>query len=357
MNNSLADDFTLKSRTIEHCVICGSQSKVIREGMTDRLADAPGIWSHRQCVSPECRLVWLDPMPDADDIGILYRGYGINKSGLTYQRRTQMSRIWNAVAESVERKQLGGTAQAGLCNGNLEKITQFVANFFPEFQIVKRTFGERVHWVEKALDTRKLLDVGCGGGGLMQRLIHQGWDVTGIEPDPSAADQARRLGLKVIDGTVETALTQSDQFEAVTMQHVLEHLPNPLATLKSISSHMATAGRLHITTPNHRSLCQSLLKDRWLGWDAPRHLYIFDARSVKKIVEAAGFRIVDFWTCPRMSSWLVKISPNPREFTGPQARKPTAFVSCCSGAVRCVEEVTSRLINNGEELVIVAEKR
>ena len=81
----------------------------------------------------------------------------------------------------------------------------------------------------------KVLDVGCGTGALASLLIvHKDCDVTGVEPDPDRASVARQVGVNVHVGLFDDSIAELDNdFDVVLFADVLEHLEDPLSTLRS----------------------------------------------------------------------------------------------------------------------------
>lgn len=65
----------IRSRRCGRCYICGTDGKWLHKNVVDHYFGAPGIWSFRRCANHECRLIWLDPMPLEEDIGIAYKDY------------------------------------------------------------------------------------------------------------------------------------------------------------------------------------------------------------------------------------------------------------------------------------------
>src|SRR5688572_23488991 len=57
------------------CRLCGGAGEFIHLKQADRLFEADGVWDFKRCLDPQCRLVWLDPMPLAEDIGKAYAHY------------------------------------------------------------------------------------------------------------------------------------------------------------------------------------------------------------------------------------------------------------------------------------------
>lgn len=74
----------------------------------------------------------------------------------------------------------------------------------------------------------RLLDVGCGSGEFLAQMRELGWDVFGVEPDPQAARVAReQFGLTVWPGALAEASFPDGFFDAVTLNHVIEHVADP----------------------------------------------------------------------------------------------------------------------------------
>ena len=81
-------------------------------------------------------------------------------------------------------------------------------------------------------------------------------------------------------------------FDAVTMWHVLEHLPDPFAAVARAAELVRPGGRIVISVPNIESLQAQFGGERWFHLDLPRHLFHFSPRSLSALVEQAGLRVV-----------------------------------------------------------------
>ena len=66
----LVDGLEIRSHECPQCFLCKSPGIELYAGLTDRLFGAPGVWKMKQCLNLDCGLLWLDPMPLADDIGV-----------------------------------------------------------------------------------------------------------------------------------------------------------------------------------------------------------------------------------------------------------------------------------------------
>src|SRR5437868_2343527 len=59
----------------QRCCVCGGEGRALYSGLTDILFSAPGHWSVSQCTNDNCGLLWLDPMPLAEEIHKAYAKY------------------------------------------------------------------------------------------------------------------------------------------------------------------------------------------------------------------------------------------------------------------------------------------
>ena len=136
----------------------------------------------------------------------------------------------------------------------------------------------------------RLLDVGCATGLFLQAMRHYGWQVTGVEPNAEAAAYGRdTLGLDIFVGTLAEVTFPAQAFDVVTLWDVLEHVHDPKATLAEISRLLRPGGLLVVSLPNPTSVEARLFGDYWIGWERPRHLYLFTPALIQCYLERAGF--------------------------------------------------------------------
>jgi SAM-dependent methyltransferase len=138
-----------------------------------------------------------------------------------------------------------------------------------------------------------VLELGCGSGDLLQLVRELGNpDVLGIEPNRAAAELACcRWGVEVIASTLEAARLPSLSVDVVLVQHVLEHLPSPSATLAEVGRILRPGGTLVLWLPNVDSWAARVWRAAWMGYDPPRHLYVFDLRTLRALLERHGFSL------------------------------------------------------------------
>ncbi len=141
--------------------------------------------------------------------------------------------------------------------------------------------------------TGRLLDVGCGHGGNLREMKALGWDVYGCEPNRAAAEAARAvLGRdRIFDEPVETASLPPASFDAITFWHVLEHVPDPVATLRRAAQLLRPSGRIVIGVPNFDSAEARFFGRYWRGLEVPRHLSLFTPATLHRTIEQAGLRV------------------------------------------------------------------
>ncbi len=140
-------------------------------------------------------------------------------------------------------------------------------------------------------DHQRLLDVGAYTGVFVEIATHHGWDAVGIEPSEWAVDQARAQGLRVMLGTLEEAAFPDQAFDVVTMWDVIEHVPDPAATLQAAWRVLAPGGFLVVHTMDIDSLFSRCMGKRW-PWYMEMHLCYFSRRTMAAMLEKAGFEVL-----------------------------------------------------------------
>jgi 2-polyprenyl-3-methyl-5-hydroxy-6-metoxy-1,4-benzoquinol methylase len=156
------------------------------------------------------------------------------------------------------------------------------------------TFERHLRPLEKIVppgDGRRLLDVGCYTGVFIEIADQHGWDAWGVEPSQWAAAHARSTGLQVVEGTMATADFEDATFDVITMWDVIEHLEQPSAEVGQAFRLLKPGGVLVAHTMDLDSLFARLMGRRW-PWLMEMHIYFFTRRTLSKLVEKAGFRVI-----------------------------------------------------------------
>ena len=140
----------------------------------------------------------------------------------------------------------------------------------------------------------RLLDVGAAYGFAVDEAQRAGWRAAGVEV--SAAAAAAAAG-RHAPGRV--ALTRgfdlpfvSGIFDMVTMWDVIEHLPQPHASIAEVARVLCAGGRLVLTTGDVGSVVARLCGSRWHLYTLPEHLFFYTRKSLRLLLEAHGFRVL-----------------------------------------------------------------
>lgn len=138
-----------------------------------------------------------------------------------------------------------------------------------------------------------LLDLGAGIGAFLHTMKEKGWEVTGIEPDSGARQQALQLFDLSLQETRVLNDLPPESFDAITLWHVLEHVHQLHAYIEQLKKLLKKDGKIFIAVPNYNAVDSSVYKLYWAAYDVPRHLYHFNPRSMNILMEKHRLKIID----------------------------------------------------------------
>ncbi|MBN2257519.1 MAG: class I SAM-dependent methyltransferase [Anaerolineaceae bacterium] len=150
----------------------------------------------------------------------------------------------------------------------------------------------KINFVYRLAEKRKgtILDIGCSTGVFIDGMRARGWDVFGIDINKEAISHARdRFGLNVFQGDLLDTKFNPGQFDVVTAWDVLEHTYNPIKVLVRIHDLLNDDGVLILRIPNWESIDRIIFQKYWIGYDTPRHLFVFTRTVLHSMLEKAGF--------------------------------------------------------------------
>jgi 2-polyprenyl-3-methyl-5-hydroxy-6-metoxy-1,4-benzoquinol methylase len=172
----------------------------------------------------------------------------------------------------------------------------------------QRSFGDRIYRLARRVNVRskrrkieklkargKILDVGCGTGEFLFEMKRHGWETIGIETSARAAGFARKnYGLEIAAADLVEADFAAEQFDVITFWHVLEHVHDPLATLKIARQILSDDGVILIACPNIESVDARFYGSNWVALDAPRHLSHFTPAALARAAQEADLELFRF---------------------------------------------------------------
>ncbi|MGC1241168.1 MAG: class I SAM-dependent methyltransferase [Chryseosolibacter sp.] len=135
-----------------------------------------------------------------------------------------------------------------------------------------------------------ILDYGCGTGAFLKECKKNGINVTGVEPSEVAREQARKNTQSLIVPDISEI---ANQYDAITLWHVLEHVSNLNETLTLLKSHLAENGTMFIAVPNLKSADANKYGKFWAAYDVPRHLWHFTANTMERLLNNHHLKLIN----------------------------------------------------------------
>lgn len=136
-----------------------------------------------------------------------------------------------------------------------------------------------------------ILDIGCGSGRFLEYLYKKGfYHLYGVElPGYSAQRAAQYPFIKLHITDIYSVSFNEKMFDAITLFHVFEHLPDPNMALQLIARWLKDDGVLVISFPNIASQQARWFKGHWLHLDPPRHLNFMEPQDFISKMQMFGF--------------------------------------------------------------------
>jgi len=154
---------------------------------------------------------------------------------------------------------------------------------------------QKLHLVRQAtgLMEGSLLEIGAGTGAFASVMRQAGWEVTGLQPDRGARQNALRDYQMELQDLSHLSDQPREHFDAVTLWHVLEHVHQLHGYLDRFKSLLTPDGTLIIAVPNYTSHDAGVYGRDWAAWDVPRHLWHFSPKSMDVLMKDHGFRVAE----------------------------------------------------------------
>lgn len=280
---------TIKSSLVNNCMVCGSEGKLLYANLNDRLYGNSKGWNLFQCINKKCNLVWLNPQPTKDSIGLAYESY------YTHSQQADQKFKLSFLEKAYLNHKYGYFPESSI----VEKVLGYLTYLFP---VNRNKFDFSVLYLPR-VENGKLLDFGCGNGWLMEKLVRLGWNCQGLDFDPKSVAFCQSKGLKVNLGDIPSQNFPDEYFDAITVNHVIEHLYDVDDFLENCKRILKKDGKLVITTPNTNSLLHKKYKQNWYQLDPPRHLNLFNNDNMDVLVRKNGFTVEKSFSSIRVDAW------------------------------------------------------
>jgi len=144
-----------------------------------------------------------------------------------------------------------------------------------------------------------VLDYGCGNGDFLVRAAARspGRRYFGFEVSEQRESVTRAEGaVTIFRGDVDGLIDMLPECSLITMNHVIEHLPDPASVLARLLPRLAPGGVLEGQTPASDSLEHRVFGSRWSGFHAPRHTVVFSRAGLARMLGTCGFADVKVTT-------------------------------------------------------------
>jgi len=192
-----------------------------------------------------------------------------------------------------------------------KKLINLALGFLDKFSLKRKQkfILKNVKSKDKKL---KILDVGCGGGNFLSGLDSSLFEKYGVEINKKGYKRCLEKGFKVYNQELTDIDFQDKKFDIVTLWHVLEHIEKPMGLLNGINHILKNNGVLILDTPNTNSLGFKYGRENWFHLDSPRHLILYNRKSINWLLKKNKFKIIEvkneFYDYPFDLFWSIKKS-------------------------------------------------
>jgi SAM-dependent methyltransferase len=261
------------------CILCGGPGTAHYTGCRDLEYFIPAAFDFYRCAA--CGLLFLHPLPAREELPRLYPS--------TYH------------------------------------------NFDAPSGALSRLLLDRYHAHHAAICRRYLppdgafLEIGSAAGDLLERLRARGYhNVQGVELSRDGWEISRRKGLRVFHGSVEEFASE-ECFDMIFMSHVIEHVLDPVATVRRMGGLLRDGGVLYIETPNAAALDARIWGRHWGLIHYPRHLYLFDRRTLGRLLGGGGLVVERVWSEINSCGWALSVQGMLRRLGIDPSRRPRSW--------------------------------
>jgi SAM-dependent methyltransferase len=164
-----------------------------------------------------------------------------------------------------------------------------------------RNFQRLYKDMKKHSQARYVLDYGCGNGEFLKSLDKENLNLVGFDFTLDQAEQSDQR-INYVDN-FEKVLSM-DKFDHIYLLQVIEHLPDPVETMRELSSRLTNNGIIIIQTPVREGWDYKIVDtELWGGWHAPRHFHIWSQGHIEQLAQILDLRILEIKYIPSPFLW------------------------------------------------------
>lgn len=204
--------------------------------------------------------------------------------------------------------------QCGLVNLDLSglQITDHQAKYFDGFKPVEDYETEKkgkaaYHFIKRHVPvTGSYMDIGCGNGALLYFAKKDGWHVKGLELSPDYAEYvSKTLEVEVFVADFLEFEEMDEQYDVVSLRHVLEHLPDSVLAMNKIAALLKKGGYGHFEFPNINSISHriqrflsktNLHRRKYSTTYQPGHCNEFSRKAFLHLLKLTNYELVRWET-------------------------------------------------------------
>lgn len=254
MNNFSGPNIKLQKIS---CPLCSSIKATIIASVKDfEYNTVSNLFEYHQCI--HCGLIYLNPRPTAKDIPLIYP--------IDYEQYSKdMSEL---------------------------SMKKFVQDLRAKLIISPRM--KNVIMYSKKNSILRVLDIGCGNGHALLAIkkFVKGCELHGVDLGDSQKRILEKQGIVFHQGTFKSVKLPHAYFDIIMFIHSIEHLINPVSVISKVSSLLRPGGLVYLETHIADCLEQKIFGPYWIGFDAPRHMTVFNTSTLRNLLVKSGYNIV-----------------------------------------------------------------
>lgn len=251
--------------------------KRARQDVLDKIER--GDYTFEDCPCGVCGKAAFDIVAEKDRYGLPLSAAVCTSCGLVQTNPRMDQRSYNEFYDREYRRLYVGTEgpTADFFAGQVNQGRR-IAEFFAR--------EHKVDW--RGL---KVLEVGCGAGGILKYLRDQGADVRGCDLGSEYLAYGRdEHGLNLTQGPL-SSLPEDDKFDVIIYSHVFEHVLTPYEELDEVALRLKPEGLLYLEIPGIHNIRNNYRSD-FLRLLQHAHIYHFTLASLNNMVARKGFCMV-----------------------------------------------------------------